>query len=43
MKILIVDDDEIALDILSAALESSGYDVETAGNGIRRARSDRTR
>jgi putative two-component system response regulator len=34
MKILIVDDDEIALDILSAALESSGYEVETASNGI---------
>lgn len=33
MKILIVDDDEIALDILSAALDSSGYEVETAGNG----------
>jgi len=34
MKILIVDDDDIALDILGAALASSGYEVETAGNGI---------
>jgi len=34
MKILIVDDDEIALDILGAALASSGYDVETAGDAM---------
>lgn len=33
MKILIVDDDEIALEILRTSLESSGYDVESAQDG----------
>ena len=33
MKILIVDDDEIALLVLEEALRKAGYDVVTARNG----------
>ncbi|QDU95113.1 HD-GYP domain-containing protein [Lignipirellula cremea] len=33
MKILLVDDDDIALEILAGALKRSGYDVHTASNG----------
>jgi putative two-component system response regulator len=33
MKILIADDDEIALEILRTSLEQSGYEVETASDG----------
>ena len=33
MKILLCDDDEISLELLSGALEQQGYDVATATNG----------
>ncbi len=33
MKILIADDDEIALEILRTSLQQSGYEVETASDG----------
>ncbi|HLJ09900.1 MAG TPA: HD domain-containing phosphohydrolase [Planctomycetaceae bacterium] len=33
MRVLIVDDDEIALELLSAVLVDSGYEVEVARNG----------
>ena len=33
-KILIVDDDVFVLEMLSSILESSGYLIETAGNGL---------
>lgn len=33
-KILVVDDDPFMTEILSFVLQSSGYDVETAANGV---------
>jgi DNA-binding response OmpR family regulator len=33
-KILVVDDDADIRDLVSTKLESSGYDVETAGDGV---------
>lgn len=33
MKVLIVDDDDISLELLRTALESAGYEVESASNG----------
>ena len=35
MKILIVDDDDIALEILRSSLEAAGYEVESANDGER--------
>lgn len=34
-KILVVDDDADIRDLVSTKLESSGYDVETAGDGVK--------
>lgn len=34
MRVLIVDDDEIALELLSAAIASAGYEVSTARDGV---------
>ena len=33
MRVLIVDDDEIALELLAEALSGAGYEVTTAHNG----------
>ena len=33
MRVLIVDDDEIALELLGAAIASAGYEVSTASDG----------
>ncbi len=33
MRVLVVDDDDIALDLLECTLASDGHDVETAGSG----------
>lgn len=33
MKILIVEDDPVAMEILQSALAEAGHDVQTAGNG----------
>ncbi len=39
MRVLIVDDDEIALELLGEALSGAGYEVTAAHNGARRSKS----